>query len=59
MLLKGPLTRMRVNLPLLESYRQSKSRELGHNAWSDEELRQVEAFLRSSGGPIVMPVSHQ
>ena len=38
---------------VLEFYRQSKSHELGHNALSDDELRQLEAFLRSLSGPIM------
>ena len=37
---------------VLEFYRQSKSHELGHNALSDEELRQLEAFLRTLSGPV-------
>jgi cytochrome c peroxidase len=37
---------------VLEFYRQSKSHELGHSALSDEELRQLEAFLRSLSGSV-------
>jgi cytochrome c peroxidase len=43
---------------VLEFYRQSKSHELGHNVLSDEELRQLEAFLRSLSGPIITTDSH-
>ena len=38
---------------VLEFYRRSKSHELDHSTLSDEELRQLEAFLRSLSGPIV------
>jgi cytochrome c peroxidase len=38
---------------VLEFYRQSKSHELGHTELSDEDLRQLEAFLRSLSGPLI------
>jgi cytochrome c peroxidase len=38
---------------VLQFYRQSKSHELGHNALNDEELMQLEAFLRSLSGPVI------
>jgi cytochrome c peroxidase len=37
---------------VLEFYRHSKSHELGHIELSDEELRQLEAFLRTLSGPV-------
>ena len=38
---------------VLEFYRQSESHELGHRTLRDEELRQLEAFLRSLNGPVI------
>ncbi len=37
---------------VLEFYRLSKSHELGHGELSDEELSQLEAFLRTLSGPL-------
>jgi cytochrome c peroxidase len=37
---------------VLEFYRRAKSHELGHGALSDEELSQLEAFLRTLTGPV-------
>jgi len=37
---------------VLEFYRRSKSRELGHGDLSDKELSQLEAFLRTLSGPV-------
>lgn len=37
---------------VLEFYRQAKSRELGHGELTDEELREIEAFLRTLSGPV-------
>lgn len=39
---------------VLEFYRQSKSHELGHGDLTDEELSQLEAFLRALSGPVMM-----
>ncbi|MGD1076226.1 MAG: cytochrome c peroxidase [Thermodesulfovibrionales bacterium] len=37
---------------VLEFYRRSKSRELGHGELTDEELSEIEAFLHTLSGPV-------
>jgi len=39
---------------VLQFYRHSESRELGHSELSDEEISELEAFLRTLSGPVAI-----